>query len=114
MRVADLANSSVAEITGASLAAAIDDPKFWGLPPPRLQWEVYPVDKKGRVCGSSVYVCAENRERALACGKYWRRVLSMKPAKNLVVKRYYPQNDPALEGWVVRTPNSVGDKPRCQ
>lgn len=84
----------------------IDDPRLWGLPPPRLQWEVYPVDKKGRACGNSVYVCAANHERALACGKYWRRVLSMKPAKNVVAKRYYPQNDPALAAWVVKTPNA--------
>lgn len=38
--------------------------------PERLQWEVFPVDKKGTQCGSSVYVAAENQARVLACGKY--------------------------------------------
>lgn len=89
----------------------IDDPRSCGLPPPRLQWEVYPVDKTGRACGRSVYVSAANQDRALACGKYWRRVLGMKRAKDMVARRYYPQNDPALGAWVVRTPNADGGRP---
>jgi hypothetical protein len=82
-----------------------DDPRTWGMPQPKLQWEVYPVDKKGRACGAPVYVAAANHERALACGKYWRRVLSMKPAKHVVARRYFPQHDPSMALWVTKTPN---------
>ena len=80
----------------------MNDPKQWGRPQPRLLWEVYPVDVKGKACGGSVYVCAANQERALACGKYWRRVLSMRPSKRVVARRYYPQNDPSISLWVKR------------
>jgi hypothetical protein len=73
-----------------------DDPRTWGRNPERLQWEVFPVDKKGKQCGSSVYVAADNQERALACGKYWRRMLSMKPAKNVAARRYHPERDPYM------------------
>ncbi|ODU89836.1 MAG: hypothetical protein BGO61_05490 [Thiobacillus sp. 65-69] len=75
--------------------------------PERLQWEVFPVDKKGKQCGSSVYVAAESQERALACGKYWRRMLSLKPAKTVVARRYHPERDPYMvaRGFVKLTPN---------
>lgn len=75
--------------------------------PERLQWEVFPVDKKGTQCGSSVYVAAENQARALACGKYWRRMLSLKPAKNVAARRYHPERDPYMvaRGFVKLTPN---------
>lgn len=79
-------------------------PKDWGLRPPKLQWEVYPVDRKGRACGNSVYVAAPTHERAIACGKYWRRVLGMKHSKHVVARRYYPQNDPSMAAWVIKTP----------
>lgn len=78
----------------------IDDPRLWGIPQPRLQWEVYPVDKKGKACGQAVYVSAPTQERAIACGKYWRRMLSMKPAKVVVARRYYPQHDPSMAAWI--------------
>lgn len=104
MRTAELERGQVDGDMSVVRENLRDDPRLWGLPPPRLQWEVYPVDKKGRACGSSVYVCAANHERALACGKYWRRVLSMKPSKNVVARRYYPQNDPALASWIVKNP----------
>lgn len=72
----------------------------WWEPAPRLQWEVFPVDKKGKACGSAVYVCAENEQRALACGKHWRRVLSMKHSKTIVARRYYPERDPSMAAWI--------------
>lgn len=77
------------------------------MSPERLQWEVFPVDKKGKQCGSSVYVAAENHERALACGKYWRRMLSLKPAKAVAARRYHPERDPYMiaGGFVKLTPN---------
>ncbi|MBN8759429.1 MAG: hypothetical protein J0I94_03265 [Thiobacillus sp.] len=84
-----------------------NDPRTWGMNPERLQWEVFPVDKKGKQCGSSVYVAAESQERALACGKYWRRMLSLKPAKTVVARRYHPERDPYMvaRGFVKLTPN---------
>lgn len=84
-----------------------NDPRTWGQNPKRLQWEVYPVDKKGKQCGGSVYVAAESQERALACGKYWRRMLSLKPAKSVAARRYHPERDPYMVGggYVKLTPN---------
>lgn len=91
-----------------------DDPRTCANPQ-RLKWEVYPVDRKGRQCGSAVYVEASNYERALACGTYWRRVLNMRPSKTVVAKRYYPQNDINLiaGGWVVKTPSTDDDRRRA-
>ncbi|MEN6586112.1 MAG: hypothetical protein ABFE02_08745 [Sulfuricella sp.] len=85
-----------------------DDPRTWGMTPEKLQWEVYPVDKKGKQCGSSIYIAAESRERAMARGKYWRRMLSLKPAKNIEVRRYHPQRDryAIASGFVKVTPNA--------
>lgn len=77
-----------------------DDPKTWGLPAPRLQWEVFAVDKKGKACSRAVYVAAPTQERAIAAGKYWRKVVGMKAAKVVVARRYYPQHDPSMAAWI--------------
>lgn len=79
----------------------------WWEPEPRLQWEVFAVDKKGKPIEAPVYVVAPTYERALARGKYWRRVLSRKKAKMVVAQRYYPERDRSLpaSGYVKLTPN---------
>ncbi len=77
--------------------------RLWWDPPPQLQWEVYPVDKKGKACGSPVYVRAVDEQRALACGKYWRRVLSLKGGKKIVARRYHPESDPSMSAWIKKT-----------
>lgn len=91
-----------------------NDPRTWGANPERLQWEVYPVDRNGKQCGSSIYVAAANHVRALACGKYWRRMLSLKPAKNIEARRYHPERDPYMvgRGFVKLTPNAGIKPPR--
>lgn len=92
-----------------------DDPRTWGTKPERLQWEVYPVDRKGKQCGNSVYVAAATHERALACGKYWRRMLSLAPSKNVSARRYHPERDPYMvAGGFVKLAPTAADKPRAE
>lgn len=66
-----------------------------------LRWEVLSLDQKG----SAVYVIAATAERALACGKYWRRVMGFPRAKKIIARRYYPERDVSISTWVMKVPN---------
>lgn len=70
--------------------------------PPKLQWKVVAVDKKGHPIDDGVFIRATTREGALAAGKRWRRICGFPRAKNVVALRYHPERDHYMTGcgWV--------------
>jgi hypothetical protein len=72
-------------------------------------FEVYPINNSGKRSGTSVYVNAQNIERAVIAGKTWMRILGRKP-RQVRAEVYRPWLDPEIRMYVQRTPATLYSK----